>query len=312
MKNLFFGWVYLFLLFSSVNGSAEQVVFWSKMEIIAELPAPYGETRVAFLTTEQGDKQLVRQVEMSNTTGHWMFTHPELELIPVEALTTKSGIALEKNCVEFQTSCISFLWLIGEPQYITFPIGGTTEFFQHVYLKVSEHGLFDFKIVDRYQEGLEQQQAMTKLLKELEEQTSEVQLNDELENIAFPFPVIYLPRFYYGSRVFYYELPALLGSLSIKNTIVDALAVDYSLILPSGGAVDLARIVKDKGLRFSGLSDPLVSFDAVTRDFFITIPCLLDKSNEDKSFMAVKLKGTERNRVITTDVGIFQDSCSVL
>ena len=301
MKNLLFCWGYLLCLTSCANINAEQTLFWSKMEIIAELPAPYDETAIAFLTSEQDDSIIVSQIEMHSSAGQWVYTHPDLAQIPVEILSSYSAIPLNKNCAEFQNSCIPFLWLVGEPQYISFPIGGKSEFYKHIYLKVSDDGRFDFKIVDTYQEGLKHQQAMIELLKELEKekQQPESKVNHDIESIAFPFPAISLSKAYYGSRVFYYELPALLGSLSIRNTIVDALPVDYLLTLPSGDSVDVARTIKASGLRFSGLSNPLVSLDNEDDALTLVIPCLLSNPEDETRYTAARFT-IERNGVIST------------
>ncbi|MEE2023847.1 hypothetical protein, partial [Alkalimonas mucilaginosa] len=241
--------------------------------------------------------QIVSKIEMSNPAGRWVYTHSELNQIPIDSLLYINVIPLQKVCVEFQQTCISFGWFVGEPQYITFADGTTTGFNLHVDLKITEKGDFDFTVEDMYQVGLKLQE----FLIEFKEQPSEAPASDVQEHITMPsFPNFSFPNYYSDNRSFHYELPGGFAALTIKNKIYDGLVTDYQLVMASGDLVDVTRSIKEQGLNFSRFSSPLVSVDAIANTFTVTVTCLLNDLSDETTYTAARFTIAD-NTVISTD-----------
>lgn len=283
--------IYLISICSCFCCYAQNDIPWTKLELTANLPAPYGETSVIFSTSEKDGKQVVNSVEMINQAGNWIFSHPKLHQLSIASLNISNAIMIEKNCSEFQQDCISFSWRVGEPRYITFVDGITDEFYLIINLKISEQGRFDFSVEDTYQEGLKLEQQYREFMLERKESSSVTQAPTEQKSIAFDFlPAISIRTVYYGRKIFYYESSKLLGNLSIENTFVEGLPANYQLLLPSGNLVAFNKAVKESKLRFSGLSYPLVSIDDVKDELQIVFPCLIGQEQTSTlSYLTVKI-----------------------
>lgn len=298
MKTLTYYGLYLLCTFNIASVHAEHNLLWSKLEISADLPAPYGKTSVAFLTSVHNDTRLVSQVNMSNPTGHWAFTHPEIHLIPIEILTYKAVIPIKKNCAEFKQNCISFGWSGGEPQYITSIDGSIQSYFQRVTLKITEKGEFDFQVKDTYKEAVELELKYREFLKSYKEDFTETQEKDVQKVISFTsMPNISFPNYYYGNRAFYYEIPEWLGTLGINIRYVNKTIAGYKLLLSSDNVVDVTKAIKAQGLHFSRFSSPLVFVNKEKNTVMVKIACLLNDPADHTSYTAARFSITENGIV---------------
>uniref|UniRef100_A0A486XQ76 Uncharacterized protein n=1 Tax=Rheinheimera sp. BAL341 TaxID=1708203 RepID=A0A486XQ76_9GAMM len=285
-------WFFLACIIICTSSNAEQFEVWSKLEVTAELPLPYGKTSVAFYN----ETRVLNQVGISTQSGQWMFTHPDLNYIPISSLIFIDVIPFQNNCASFQQNCISFGWFVGKPQYITFDDGTRTGFSLHVDLKITDKGDFDLKVDDMYQDALK----MQKFLAEPKKSSSETPSLDDQGNANFSsLSNFSLPNYYYGSRSFYYELPAGMGSLTIKNNFIDQVITDYKLELSSGDSVNLTNAIKERGLQFSYFSSPLVSVDRMGHIFTVVVPCLLNDPEDETHYTAARFT-IASNSVIST------------
>lgn len=314
--NIIFGrLIYLISICSCLCCYAQNDIPWAKLELTANLPAPYGVTSVTFSTFDQDDKRVLKSVEMTNQAGNWKFSSPELQQLSIESLNISNAIMIEKSCPGFQKGCISFSWRVGEPRYITFADGIKQEYYKLFNLKISEQGRFDFSMEDTYQEELKIEQQYREFMLEYKKDPSSVtRPSDEQKNITFDFPTISFPEVYYGRKVFYYESSELLGNLVIENRFVDGLPANYQLLLPSGNLIAFDKAVKEKNLRFSGLSYPLLKIDDAKDKLRVVISCLIGQEPTSAlSYLSVKID-LEKNEIFTFDVNrhAADDSTCVL
>uniref|UniRef100_A0A486XK50 Uncharacterized protein n=1 Tax=Rheinheimera sp. BAL341 TaxID=1708203 RepID=A0A486XK50_9GAMM len=292
--------VYLLLIAGSTYSIADNYVVWSKFQMTAELPAPYGRTVVAFLSTEHDDARIVSQLHLINNAGSWLFTDPDLRHIPIDFLTYKGVIPLEDKCDEFKSNCIYFSWQVGEPRYVTFADGTRQPHYVNIDIKLNAHGRFHLKVEDTYQEGLEFQRRFDDFWREYNQKPTERHQHNEVENIYFPaFPAISFPTYFYGSREFFYVLPSDLGKLVIKNSIAEPIVADYQLMLPSGDLVDITAAIKGHGLHFSRFTNHLVSFDNEENTFTVLISCLLNNPEDETRYTAARFT-IASNSIIST------------
>ncbi|SEH81326.1 hypothetical protein SAMN05660691_01626 [Rheinheimera pacifica] len=267
---------YLFLACSSFFVYSQNNLPWTKYEILATLPKPYGKTTIVFSTTVQDNQRVISEVAMTTATGSWQFLSEELRQLPLKSLTDQNAIMLKKDCPEFQQDCISMVWQMDEPRSITFVDGFAQEYFKLVKLNISGRGNFKLTVDDTYQDGVKLEQQYREFMREYKEPSARDSKSEYNENVVFNFPAMSLSKPYYGSQIFYYESEAFLGKLSIENTIVDALPVAYRLSMPSGDLVVIDSTIKEKNLRFSGFSYPLVTVNEAINKLTITIPCLIE------------------------------------